>query len=536
MFPSRLLIILLLSGSLFGCARTAPTVVVSLPESDSTNVTPIVAPPLPGTDSLVVQNVSETFDSTFVAFSAEQLARENYLRGQELFDRLEKILAEMIGPSSLPDTFSVEESTIDTVAFELANQEARLALANAAKAQLAEDSTTALILLEEAQTLFEQAVSLNPWYEEAQYQLAQVYTIRASHFWETDAWDEALKILRELVKLRADEHGLWAEIAVALENIGQPIASGLTWRQAAEVVLDDSRLAFELTPPPADSSALFTYNVRAYRAFVDGRHGDGVRLSLGDAWTYATTETEKEFALGELSWALWDAYNFENRLVFDSLKSAALNDPSGVIAGLDSLMPGLTRPSAIRDAGYNHAVLSYDNGYQDEALDALNRLWHDTIHALEDSSVTFDAQALDAYLQQEDLVMATRTLTMNPVPYPEFLEDLREAYSTFLFERALFHRREGASALAFTYLMQVAETRSSLTGKAFIEALALARYNPKQALELEPLIEEIYSTLNHEDKLAYLAQMGQHHRRLGDDEMVAAFLQRYRELRNSVSN
>ena len=532
--PCRSLILLLIGGSLFGCARTAPTV-VDIPEPVS-SVVPIVEPPLPGTDSLIVQGVSETFDSTFVAFDAEQLARENHLRGQELFNRIEGILAEMIGPSSLPDSFSIEESNVDTVAFELANQEARRALADAAKAQLAMDSTAALTLLNDAQHLFERAVSLNPWYEEAQYQLAQIYTIRANHFRDAEAWNETLQILRELVKLRADEHGLWAEMAIAFENTDRPVASGLTWRRAAQVVLEDSKYAFELTPPPVDITAFFTYNIRAYRAFVDGRHGEGVRLSLGDSWNYATTQEEREFVLSELSWALWDYENFENRLVFDSLRSAAVSDPKGGQTEIGALIPELSRPSAIREAKYNHAVLSYDNGYQDAALDTLNRLWHDTMRALEDSSVASDAQATDTSFVRDGSVMVMHNLTKSPLPYLEFMTDLREAYATFLFERALFHRQRGASALAFTYLMQVGEIKSSLAGKAFIEALNLARYNPRQALELESQVEAIYATMENEDKLAYLTQMGQHYRRLGNNETAATFLQRYRDLRRSLSN
>ena len=530
----RSLTLLLVGGLLFGCARTAPIVVES-PEPVST-VVPIVEPPLPGTDSLIVQSVSETFDSTFVAFDVERLARENHLRGQELFDRIEGILVEMIGPSSLPDSFSIEESNVDTVAFEMANQEARRALADAAKAQLAMDSTTALTLLNEAQQWFERAVSLNPWYEEAQYQLAQVYTIRASHFQDVQAWSETLEILRELVKLRADEHGLWAEMAIALENIGRSLASGLTWRQAAQVVLEDSEYAFELTPPPVDSTAFFTYNVQAYRAFVDSRYGEGVRLSLGDLWNYAATEEEREFVIGEFTWALWDYGNFENRLAFDSLRSAAGTDPQGARTVIGALIPGLSRASAIREAKYNHAILSYDTGHQDAALDSLNRLWHDTLRALEDSSGALDTQAAESLFLHDGSMMAMHNLTRSPLPYPEFMTDLREAYATFLFERALFHRQQGASALAFTYLMQVGEIKSSLAGKAFVEALRLARYNPRQALELEPQVEAIYATMENEDKLAYLTQMGQHHRRLGNNEAAAKFLQRYRDLRSSLSN
>ena len=523
----------LIAGLLFGCARTAPVVAPPPPvESEG-----IVAGPLPGADSSVIQDVAESFDSTFVAAEAELQAQQDYLEGRALFERVDSMLASLVGPSALDDA-ATESNEVDTAAFAVANNEARQVLAQAARAQRAEDSSLAQSLLGDAQRLFERAVSLNPLHEEARYQLAQVYTFRANHFRQEGAWDQVLRLLRELVQLRADEHGLWAEMAIALDNLGEPEASAFAWRQAAEVVLDDSRLAFEMATPTLDSVAVFTYNVHAYRAFVEAKTGEGVRHSLAEAWRYATMQEEREYASRELAWALWDYENFENRLAFDSLRSVAAGDPLGARGGIATLMNRLARPSARREARYNHAVLSYDNGYEDGALDTLRSLWHDLTKALDPRSGDDRSESLyrSIAVDEQWIAAAIDSMVTDPLPYAEFMEDLRTAYATFLFERALVHRQEGASALAFTYLLQVTETGSQYTGRAYVEALKLARYNPRQALQLEPRVEAIFSTLDREDQLAYLVQMGDLYRRLGENDKVSAFLDRYKALRAAVPN
>ncbi len=524
-FP-HVFLAMLLAGWVIGCARTAPVIEIPMPEVPLAG---LVSGPLPGADSTVIQDVAVTFDSTFVAAQAEAHAQRAYLNGQALIERVDSLVSRLVGPSALGNSVADPESA-DTTGFVSANDEARRTLAYAARAQVSQDSVLAQSLLSEAQQLFEEAVSLNPWHEEARYQLAQVYYIRANRFRQDRAWEEVLRLLRELVKLRADEHGLWAEMALALDQLGQPEASALAWRKAAEVVLDDSRLAFEPVPPSVDSVALFTYNVQAYRAFVDSRNGEGVRHSLTEAWKYATSGEETDFAQRELTWAIWDYPDFENRLAFDSLRSAAANDPLGARTGLGQLLEQLVRPSAQREARYNHALLSYDNGFEDGALDTLKALWHDVTNTLEMES---DFPSTGNMAEQLASAAVIESLVAKPMPYAAFPEDLRSTYATFLYERSLLHMQEGASALAFTYLMQVVETGSQYTGRAYVDALKLARYNPEQALELESRVEAVYDTLSREDQLAYLVQIGNLYRRLGQNEKAAVILARYRALRGA---
>ncbi len=507
---------------LFGCASSEPVVVAPPPEP-----TGFVEGPLPGVDQSVIEDVTNTFDSTFVIADAEIQAQKDYLEGALLFERVDSLLTGLVGPSALPDSDADSEAG-SSAEFDEVRNEAREVLMRAAEAQQSEDSLLAFSLLGQVQGLFERVLTMNPLHEESRYELAQVYGIRARSFRETGAWEQYLAVLRELVKLRADAHALWAEMAIALDSLERPAASALVWRQAAQVVLDDSRLAFEASPPPVDSAYMFNYNHQAYRAFALSRDSDGVRRSLADAWEFARTAEESEFAERELIWAQWDYHNFESRLAFDSLRAAAQHDPLGARDGLGVLIGALARPSARLEASYNHAVLSYDNGFEDPALDTLQALWH-AVTALEEPG---DARAVPG--RQRSFATAADSLALDPLPYAEFREDLRAAYATFLLERAYAHIQSGASALAVTYLLQVAETGSEYTGRAYVEALRLSRYNPEQALKLEPRIEAIFSGLETQDQLDYLMQMGNLYRRLGLNDKVASFLERYRALRNSV--
>ncbi len=489
---------------LWGCGSSKSVVT----ESEPVPMDP-VSPPLPGVDSLVIADVLNSFHGAFVHALAETRAEGNFLEGRALFERIDSTLRQLNGDPPLSSLAApgdaADVAPVDTLAFTEAHTEARQALVQAAQAQQQQDSLRVRTLLADSQRLFESALALNPRHEDARHQLAQVYSVRAQWLRQDEAWEEVLTLLRGLLTLRADDHALWAEVAVVLENLNQFPAGALTWLQASEAVLDDFRLAFvpETERPPLDSLTLFTYYVRSYRAFAESRDGEGVRHALSLAQGYTTTSEQEDYARNEMDWVLWDHHNFENRLLYDSLQTLFSTDPSGAQEGLAWLIPRLTHTSARVEASYNHALLDWEHDDRDGALDTLQVLWG----------------------------LITDSAETSQTPYPEFVDDLRQTYATTLFERALEHRSEGGSALAFTYLLQVTEVGSQYTGRAFVEALRLARYNPQQARLLEPRIEKVFDTMQREDQLAYLTLMGNLYRRTGDTEKVRALLDRYRTLR-----
>ncbi|MXW82685.1 MAG: hypothetical protein F4246_10600 [Rhodothermaceae bacterium] len=509
----------LVATALFGCAGPAPVVVQEPDPEAEPDPTAFVSGPLPGVDSLVVREVLNDFDSTFVHAAAEIRAQTRFLEGQQLIAHAESILTAVIGPSTLG---SIDKGgTVDTNAFAGAIQRARDTLTEAAHALAAQDSTQVQALLASAQTGLEEAVILNPRHEESRYQLARVYRIRANSFQEQAAWEQVLSILRKLVLLRANEHGLWAEIAHALDELGRFSDSAALWLRAAETVLDDARLSFE--DAAVDSAQVFNYSERSYRSFVRSRSGEGAYRALMQAGQYATSAEEIDYTRQELVWSQWDYFNLHHRLVFDSLRQVARHTPLQVITELGELIPVLTRPAARWETNYNYAVLSHTNGFEDAALDTLKALWYTIRDITPDPRQVHETGVRD-------------TLVLQPLPYEAFKEDVRSAYGGALFERALLHHNSGQSGHAFTYLMQVVETRSSYTGKAYIEALKLARYNPEQALKMEPKIEEIFEELEREDQLTYLREMGNLYRRLGRNDKTAAFLTRFRAIRDQNPN
>ena len=495
----------------FGCGQTAPIVEVLEAEPEP-KIKDFVTGPLPGIDSLVLNDVLNTFDSTFVDESSEIQAQEWFLEGQQLVLHAESVLTALAGPAILNDLNL--DGAVDTVAFDEALKNARDALNEAAKAQAVEDSIAVQEALGRAQSRLEDAVGLNPRHEESRYQLAQIYKIRANYFREQSDWEENLKILRELATLHKNEDGLWAEMAITLENLGQASESAILWLQAAAIVQDNTRLAFDEIP--LDSSQVFTYSVRAYREFVKSRSGEGVHRALLQAYMHATSEEALTFAEEELIWAQWDHMNLDNRLIFDSLRQEISETPLQVLKELEVLITGLTNIAALAEARYTHAVLSYEHGFEDRALETLQDLWQ--------------TRSMDSTRSQIS-VDGTRVIH-SEIPYLTFIEDLRQAYAGLLFDRARIHRQNGSSGLAFTYLMQITDLESAYTGKAYIEALKLARYNPQQALKLEPRVEEIFDDLERDDQLAYLKELGGLYHRIGELEKAQVLLNRFRTIRN----
>ena len=475
-----------------GCGSSREAIVDAPLPVVEPDVIPIVTAPLPGVDSLVVAEVAASYDSTFVAAPAERKAAEHYTDGRQIQIRLDSLLTLQHGSAPLAGS---GDSEADSTTLDRAMR----TVTAAAQAQAQQDSVQALALLDQAQRLYEEALQHNPFHEDARLQLSRVYGFLAERYRLKHQWEARLRTLRGLLDLNADQHVLWADMAVVLDTLQDYEASGLAWLQAATVVLDDARLAFAAESPPPDSLTLFNYYQRAYTVFVKDRNGEGVRQALAQAITYATDSTRYVYAVREQDWALWDGDYFGHRLSFDSLLTLAADQPLGARDGLNALVRQLqTRPARL-EANYNAAILTWQLEEHDSALDSLQVLW-------------------------------ARTSEAKRMPYEEFPAHLQETYGSMLFQRGMQHRRDGGSAIAFTYLLMVTELESRYTGEAYMEALKLTRGNPRQAQQLEPRIEEIFDVLTSEQQRTYLSLMGNLYRRIGENDKAQVFLTRYRSV------
>ena len=503
---------IVLPAFLYGCVQTG-SLVDNPPPPLQRSFDPhlFVNHPLYGVDSLVIEDVLSTFDSAFVHAESEALALARFLEGKQLIVEAESLLTTVVPSSAVQDSVGFsdvgeggqQDVSIDSLYVQ------------------PEYIEPVQSLLSTAQERLEEAISFNPWHEESRYELAHLHAIRARYFGGKEAWEQTLELLWKLVLFRADEHGLWSEIATALDHIRNFSDAAIMWNRAAETILTNASLSFD--EATIDSAMVFSYSVRSYRSSVQNRSGEGVYQALIQALKYATSTEKTDFIIQELEWAQWDNLNLEHRLLFDSLKLAVQDSPMDVIAEFGLFIPTLTRPSARWEANYHYAVLSYENGFDDQALNILQTLW-ETI-----AEIDLNANKQHLY-GNPDLPL------VSPLPYPEFKEDLGLSYATVLFERALSYRQDGQYGLAYNYLMRVVETQSRYTGKAYIEALKLARYSPEKALEIEPKVEAIFDDLEREDQLAYLMEIGSLYRRMGKREDVNVFLARIRAIRNQPPN
>ena len=157
------------------------------------------------------------------------------------------------------------------------------ALAEYAQMSQAEDLNEEILrsmqadLLDEAQAGFEESIQIDPYDEETRFRLAQVYSLQADRLGRAEAYEEAITILERLVRLRPDQHGLFAALANSYYAIEEWTASAEAYRQAAEVHLESAELALEEEASP-DPSLLFQYAVaegRCLRLWSARRPGIG---------------------------------------------------------------------------------------------------------------------------------------------------------------------------------------------------------------------------------------------------------------------
>ena len=234
----------------FGCGSSKHAIVETPVPQDSVQVVPLIPDTLAGIYPITINDVLDTFHNTFVPFEHEVESETNFMAGIELFQEIDSTL-------NAPHN-------VDTTGFAEEYAQGEEAIRMAASSDAPDN------LLAEAQMYFENALELNPLHEDAKYQLAQIYKIRASTYRQAEDYEKTVELLKNILLLRQDDHNLWAELAFALEENDDFEESAVIWLRAAETVLDDYYFHFpvEEESPPQDSLTLFTYYVKSYQAFI----------------------------------------------------------------------------------------------------------------------------------------------------------------------------------------------------------------------------------------------------------------------------
>ncbi len=355
------------------------------------------------------------------------------------------------------------------------------------------DSIQALKLLHDATTKFEESLEADAFNQEARQWLARVYQILAERFQQIGALQDQLRVLQHLVKWNQDRHDYIALLAAAYEEIpteASGMAAGALWERAARVALDDLEMRLIETP---DSAALFTYHVRASRAFILANHSSLARTSLNRAHGWQRTKQDRALIHADSVWLAWDNGNLTARKQFDALLSTALMNPEKAADGLQDLLEHVQSPSARIQVRHQLALARYASGAQDQAV----HLMH--------------------------------TLVGEDPNQSKLVED----YAIMTYNLAQKLRQTGDLRSSLAYLLQCASLDVQIATRAALDAALLLRNNLDEALQYAHMAEARIDALEPDDQEELFRYLAELYRRSGNRERAMEYIQ---YLTPSISN
>ncbi len=421
---------------------------------------------LAGVDSTALQAATALAGGAFVDRKRQEAAAALAEAGRALTQEADSLLSAVheelpayLGEPEGPDTTS---ASVQAAAVEAYNRGTRALTRYASEA----DSLQAALLLREAQTRFE----------------------------------EALSLLLRLSRMKQDEHGLFAALAETAEHLHHWTRAAAFWQRAARAALDDEVLDTEGIHR-ADASLLFTYYVRSERAYVEAGSSTLALGALREAEAWARSEDERALLDEERAWLRWDGGNLTTRKTWDRLLRTSREDPGAAARGMEALLAQLTSRQARGEVRHRIGLLYYEMGEPDRAAATLQALWHDLRRR---GGSTPDDSSL-ARRVGEDYGAVTYCLA-------------RERY------------RQGDLRAALAYLLQSEQTGCRLAGRAALEAALLLGANVDAALEAARRAEARMADLEPEERRRLLRYMVELHRRRGDRREAMRYVDAYRRL------
>lgn len=493
-----LLVVSLIVGA---CASSAPleeeaSVVEEEPEEPSVTIPA-------GVDSAAAFYASALADESFVSFALQERAQERAAEARALVSVSDTLWRYLTASADTAQDLSVEEESAAIRAF---NQGAE-ALAEYAQISQAEDIDEEILrsmqadLLDEAQAGFEESIQIDPYDEDTRFRLAQIYSLQADRLGRAEAYEEAITILERLVRLRPDQHGLFAALANSYYAVEEWTASAEAYSQAAEVHLESVELALEPDAVP-DSSLLFQYTIAEADAYVYGLRADPALDAYDRAELYATTEDDSVFVAEEVEWVLWDDGNLANSFARDSLAQLAdAGQYEEARQGFTSLRASVETAGAQDWTDWRLALVEYEVGDRDTSADRL--------------------QALVNRTEREE----------NGEPVDDAYERYFDAYGTICYNLGLEYlseRRDNRTALK--YFEQSTRVPWNGQARAALEAAQILRNNVSRAIEYAELAAEQEQQLSGEDRQTLFRTLVEYHRRMGNREEATHYAERYRSL------
>ena len=428
---------------------------------------------LAGVDSLRIMTAKKLVEASFPKdpTQAIQLSKQ----GQELVHLVDQLLR------PAPESWTRDTSL--AIASFNAGAEMLTKLSEA-------DSLQALAWLEQAAIKFEEALMADAFDDQARQWLSRVYETLAERFRQSGVLTQQIEVLERLVMWNQDRHDYIALLAAAQEDLQSPssvMVAGALWERAARIALDDVDLGYSVV---YDSTSLFTYYVRASRAFGMADRSGLAMQSLLQAKPWVTTNSDRHLIQADSAWLAWDHGNLPARKRFDDLLTEASIHPFNTITGLTDLLGDVQSTDAQSDVKHQLALVKYASGEEDQAVELMQQLHIEAPH----------------------------------------LKSITDDYAIMTYNLSQKLRDQGNLEGALAYLLQCASLDSHLSARAAFDAALLLRNNLDAATNYAHMAEDRRDRLDHDEHTALVQYLAELYRRAGNRERARKYLNQFSDL------
>jgi len=362
-------------------------------------------------------------------------------------------------------------------------------------AQVLQSQSLGQAELDQAAQMFQSALDLNPYDEEALYWLSRVYELQAQKFMDAGANEDMLEVVKTLVELNPLRHDYAAILANAYESLGDVTSwadAGAWWHRASVLSRDAPALALTDTDP--DTSTIFIYLANASRAFAEANDGG---LSLGaidEATPFARTDEEVAYLSSEREWLSWDA-SIKLRKQFDHLITLSVEDPDSAAIELRTLLSQVTTLHAEVDVQHQLALALFNAGQATQGLIEVQQVW--------------------SAVQRLDTTRVNR---------------IREDYGTMSYTMAMEHRNNGELRNAIAYLLQSEATGFSGAALSSLTRSILLRTDPEASLDAAEMAYAGWDQLDGQSQRTLVEHLVWLHRRMNNRDEAARYAAMFRTL------
>ena len=455
-----------------------------------------------GVDSSVAILADSLSRESFVDFEREAqsrtLSEEAYRLVQES-DSLWRIL-EM----TREDGYVVSEE--DSIQSIHSFNEAAVAYQEAA--QLTGDDEEALLrrqegLLDLAQQKFEEAITYNPYDEQARALLARVYLFQYNRLKRQGAIENSITILERLVRLEKGRHDFYSELASAYYSQENWSEAALNYRNAELTLYEAREMDVNAETPgqltTQDSLTLFNYTYYFGESSAYAYDAPSALQALDRARTFAPGPAELDIVDGVVDWIAWDDGNIQASEMRDDLAMLESENLGAAEKGYNDLM-GIVQTQTARDEVTWKLALVEAN--LDKTESAVSRL--------------------------KGLVDRT-PLQADGTPADEEYVRYFDAYGTLCYNLAsenLKEKRDKRAAL--TYYLQSAQFSWENQARAFFEAARILQNNTPEAIRYAE--KGLDSNPSAEDQKSLYALLVSLHRRAGNQSEARRYFSLHKAL------